>query len=117
MKIKDKHLVFTGKMERGDRDDMKEEAVKLGAIVQSDVNSKTDLLICGKDVAHNSKNTKRREAEALGTKIIDEDTYIKMISDSTSFENNTELDNMLDDIPPPPPNEAVDDTSLDLTDG
>ena len=79
MEIKDKYLVFTGKMERGDRQDMKQEAVKLGAIVQSDVNSKTDLLICGKDVAHNSKNTKRKEAEEIGVKIIDEDTYLKFI--------------------------------------
>ena len=84
MKINDKHLVFTGKMESGDRNEMKDEAVKLGAIVQSEVNSKTDLLICGKDVAHNSKNTKRREAESLGTKIIDEDTYIKIVSDLTN---------------------------------
>jgi len=77
--IQNKHLVFTGKMEHGDRDEMKEEAKKLGAIVQSDVNSKTDMLIYGADVAHNSKSTKRKEAEELGIKIIDEVTYYELI--------------------------------------
>ena len=77
--IKDKHLVFTGKMEHGDRDEMKDEAKKLGAIIQSDVNSKTDMLICGADVAHNSKSTKRKKAEELGVNIIDEETYYNLI--------------------------------------
>ena len=77
--IQNKHLVFTGKMEHGDRDEIKEEAKKLGAIVQSDVNSKTDMLIYGADVAHNSKSTKRKEAEELGIKIIDEVTYYELI--------------------------------------
>ena len=77
--IQDKHLVFTGKMEHGDRDEMKDEAQKLGAIIQSDVNSKTDMLICGEDVAHNSKSTKLKKAEELGVKIIDEKTYYNFI--------------------------------------
>ena len=77
--IKDKHLVFTGKMEHGDRDEMKDEAKKLGAIIQSDVNSKTDILICGEDVAHNSKSTKLKKAKELGVKIIDEETYYNLI--------------------------------------
>jgi len=37
------------------------------------------MLICGADVAHNSKSTKRKEAEVLGVKIIDEVTYYKLI--------------------------------------
>ena len=40
---------------------MKAEAVKLGTIVQSEVNSKTDFLIW-KRRAHNSKNTKEEKA-------------------------------------------------------
>ena len=78
--VQNKHLVFTGKMEHGDRNEMKEEAKKLGAIIQSDVNSKTDMLICGSDVAHNSKSTKRKKAEELGIKIIDEVTYYELIN-------------------------------------
>ena len=77
--VQNKHLVFTGKMEHGDRNEMKEEAKELGAIIQSDVNSKTDMLICGSDVAHNSKSTKRKKAEELGVKIIDEVTYYELI--------------------------------------
>ena len=78
--VQNKHLVFTGKMEHGDRNEMKEEAKELGAIIQSDVNSKTDMLICGSDVAHNSKSTKRKKAEELGIKIIDEVTYYELIN-------------------------------------
>ena len=77
--IQNKYLVFTGKMEHGDRKEMKEEAKKLEAIEQSDVNGKTDILICGSDVAHNSKSTKRKEAEELGIKIIDEVAYYELI--------------------------------------
>lgn len=78
--IQNKYLVFTGKMEHGDRKEVKEEAKKLEAIVQSDVNGKTDILICGSDVAHNSKSTKRKEAEELGIKIIDEVAYYELIN-------------------------------------
>ena len=45
--ISKKHICFTGKMEMGTRSDMKIEAKKLGAIVQSSVNGKTDYLVCG----------------------------------------------------------------------
>ena len=43
--IKGKHICFTGKMEKGDRDDMKAQAKDLGAIIQSSVNSKTEILV------------------------------------------------------------------------
>lgn len=35
--IKGKHICFTGKMEKGDRDEMKAQAKDLGAIIQSSV--------------------------------------------------------------------------------
>ena len=71
--IKGEHICFTGKMEKGDRDEMKAQARDLGAIVQSDVNSKTDILVHGADVAHNSKHTKMRKAQKLGITIMDEE--------------------------------------------
>ena len=77
--IKDKHICFTGKMEQGDRSDMKKHAKELGAIVQSTVNSKTDILVHGDDVAHNSKNTKLIAAAKHDATILNEEAYNKLI--------------------------------------
>ena len=77
--IKGKHTCFTGKMEQGDRDDMKAHAKKLGAIIQSSVNSKTEILVCGANVAHNSKSTKLKAAKQHGAEILDEDAYYALI--------------------------------------
>ena len=54
--IKGEHICFTGKMEKGDRDEMKAQARDLGAIVQSDVNSKTDILVHGAEFMFLTKN-------------------------------------------------------------
>ena len=77
--IEGKHICFTGKMEQGDRTEMKTQAKGLGAIVQSDVNSKTDILVYGSDVAHNSKHTKMNNAKKLGITILDETAYYEKI--------------------------------------
>jgi DNA ligase (NAD+) len=77
--IKGKYICFTGKMEKGDRTEMKLQAKKLGANIQSDVNSKTDILVHGVDVAHNSKHTKMIKAQKLGITIMDEDIYYAQI--------------------------------------
>ena len=77
--IKDKHICFTGKMEFGDRGGMKKQAKELGAIVQSSVNSKTDILVHGADVAHNSKHTKIIAAQKHNVTILNEDAYSKLI--------------------------------------
>ena len=78
--ISKKHICFTGKMEMGTRSDMKIEAKKLGAIVQSSVNGKTDYLVCGSDVAHNSKNTKIMAAMKNNATILTEDKYYELIN-------------------------------------
>ena len=77
--IEGKHVVFTGKMEQGDRGEMKAAAKKLGALVQSDVNSKTDILVHGSDVAVNSKHRKMNKAQELGITILEEQAYYNMI--------------------------------------
>ena len=77
--IEGKHIVFTGKMEQGDRGEMKADAKKLGALVQSDVNSKTDILVYGSDVAVNSKHRKMNKAQELGITILEEQAYYDMI--------------------------------------
>lgn len=64
------NIVFTGKMS-GNRSEMQEEAQMLGAICQSSVNGKTQLLVCGENVGQ-SKLTK---AEKHGVRIISEADY------------------------------------------
>jgi len=77
--IEGKHICFTGKMEQGDRKEMKVQAKELGAIVQSDVNSKTEILVHGSDVAPNSKHRKMNKAQELGITILEEQAYYDMI--------------------------------------
>ena len=77
--IEGKHICFTGKMEQGDRDEMKAQAKELGAVVQSDVNSKTDILVHGSDIAHNSKHRKMNKAQELGITSLEEQAYYNMI--------------------------------------
>ena len=78
-KIEGKHICFTGKMEKGDRDEMKEQAKNMGAIIQSSVSSNTDILVCGANVAHNSKSTKLKAAQKHDAQILDEDAYYSLI--------------------------------------
>ena len=77
--INGKHICFTGKMEQGTRSNMKAEAKKLGAVVQSSVNSKTEYLVCGADVAHNSKNTKVMAAMKNDATILTEEKYNELL--------------------------------------
>ena len=77
--IAGKKIVFTGKMETGDRDEMEAQAAALGADVDSAVSGNTDLLVCGMQVAHNSKSTKVRKAQELGIEILDEKAYLNRI--------------------------------------
>ena len=64
-------LVFTGKMVLESRDEMKKNALKLGAQVQSSVSAKTDMLICGEKVGP----TKIAKAEKLGIRVVSEEEY------------------------------------------
>ncbi|MCP4747931.1 MAG: DNA ligase [Desulfobacteraceae bacterium] len=73
--ISGKAIVFTGKMVRGDRSYMQEQARQLGATVQTSINKKTDLLICGESVGA----VKLEKATALGVKILSEQDYSNLI--------------------------------------
>jgi DNA ligase (NAD+) len=75
--IAGKGIVFTGKMEQGNRGDMEEHARALGATVQKAVTKKTDMLVCGAKVG--AKKTGK--ANDLGVQIISEDDYLDFISD------------------------------------
>lgn len=70
-----KTLVFTGKMS-GNREDMQNEARKLGAIVGSSVTGKTNFLICGDSVGA----TKIEKAQKLGVQVISEEKYRQMLA-------------------------------------
>lgn len=73
--ISGKHIVFTGTMTQGSRSDMVKNAEEMGAISQSAVNKKTDILVAGEKVGK-SKLTK---AESLGTTILSESDYLALI--------------------------------------
>ena len=69
-------LVFTGKMTSGSRDEMKKNALELGAEVQSAVSGKTDMLICGENVGASKLN----KASKLGVKILSEEEYHSLLN-------------------------------------
>ena len=73
--VSGKSIVFTGKMRHGSREEMQQEARRLGAIVQSTVSGRTDMLVCGQKVGR----AKIEKAEKAGTTIIEEDEYYAMI--------------------------------------
>ena len=74
--ITGKGIVFTGKMNRGDRKAMQAQARNLGARVQTAVSGSTDFLVCGAKVGAK----KISKAEKLGVAILTEDQYIAMIN-------------------------------------
>lgn len=73
--IAGKRIVFTGKMQRGSREEMQAEARRLGADVQTAVNRSTDMLVCGDKVGA----AKRSKAEALGVTLLSEADYLRLI--------------------------------------
>ena len=79
--IAGKKIVFTGKMESGDRKDLEARATELGADVDGSVSGNTDILVHGVQVAANAKSTKIRKAESLGVTVLDETAYLALISD------------------------------------
>ncbi len=70
-------VVFTGVMLQESRDQIKKDALNLGAKVQSSVSSKTDILIYGE----NAGATKLKKAEKLGIRIISEEEYYALLQD------------------------------------
>ena len=70
-------LVFTGSMNQGSRDQMKKNALELGAKVQSSISAKTDILILGEKVG----TAKISKAKKLGTRIMSEKEYTVLIQD------------------------------------
>lgn len=74
--ITGKHIVFTGGMVRGTRDEMKAHAESLGAIPQSSINKKTQILVAGAKASA----SKVQKAKDLGAEVYDEDGYLELIN-------------------------------------
>ena len=73
--IAGKRIIFTGKMETGDREYMQINARKMGAMVQKAVAKNTDLLVFGRDAG----NSKINKAKKLKITAISEKEYLDMI--------------------------------------
>ncbi len=76
--LKDKGIVFTGKMTKGSREEMEEGARHLGARIQKTVTGKTTYLVCGEKVGAR----KTEKAQQLGVAVISEDEYLEMLEES-----------------------------------
>ena len=74
-KISEKIIVFTGTLDQMSRSEAKSKAEELGAKVVSAVTKNTDYVVAGTD-----SGKKRRIAEELKIKILNENEWIKFIS-------------------------------------
>ncbi len=70
-------VVFTGMLEKMTRPEAKARAESLGAHVAGSVSKKTDLVVAGPGAG-----SKLAEAEKFGVKVIDEDSWLKLIGES-----------------------------------
>ncbi len=73
-----KTIVISGNFERYSRKEIKELIEKHGGKNTGSVSGKTDLIVAGEGMGP----SKRKKAEDLGVKIIDEDEFAKMIGDA-----------------------------------
>ncbi len=71
-----KKFVITGTLKSMSRDEAKERLLALGAKVQGSVSAKTDYLLAGEKAG-----SKLDKAQALGVAILNENAFIKQISD------------------------------------
>ena len=86
----DRHVVFTGKLEKMVRKDAMLIVVNLGGILDNSVTKKTNYLVLGNNdynaILHGEKSSKHKKAEQLklegnDIEIIDEFTFYDILSD------------------------------------
>jgi len=68
-------VVFTGTLTRMTRDEAKATAVAHGASVGSSVTRKTTLVVAGEKAG-----SKRKKAEELGVRVVDEDAFLELLA-------------------------------------
>ena len=73
-KLAGKSFVVTGTLESMTRDDAHKKIVQMGGKVSSSVTSKTDYLVAGAD-----PGSKLLKAEKIGTAILDESDFLKLV--------------------------------------
>ena len=73
--IAGKTIVFTGTMQHGKRDEMAQQAKRLGAKVAASVTGKTDYLVAGTDVGA----AKIAAATEKGVQVISEEAYLAIL--------------------------------------
>jgi len=71
-----KRVVFTGTLERMSRAEAKALAERLGAKVSGSVSKNTDIVIAGPGAG-----SKRKKAEALGLRVLDEAAWFDLVDD------------------------------------
>lgn len=79
--LKDQVIVFTGGLEKWDRDAATVVAEDLGAKVTGSVSKKTTILVAGS----NTGKTKTEAAEKNGTKVIDEAGFIAIVNQAVEL--------------------------------
>ncbi len=94
-----RHVVFTGKLEKMVREDAMQAVVNCGGILDSTVTKKTNYLILGDNdynaVLHGEKSSKHKKAEELKLKgqdieILDEKTFYDILADYNYTESSGE---------------------------